>query len=300
MNVPICEPSADPAMMCWICGSHSFVQIRESKLSKTVNSSDFRITDAGYGITASVFRCLQCSFNQCGDLGEVLSFYEGMSDPGYEQTRDARLFQARKLVNQIKKYCSSGRFLDVGAGSGILVEEAIKSGFQVKGIEPSAWLTDRAKARGLPVHHGTLPNPDIVPGFDVVTLIDVIEHVTNPMGLLREMRDAMADNGIAVIVTPDVRSWAARVLGWNWWHYRIAHISYFSRATLSLALKRAGLTPLSWSRPTWYLPGDYVATRLASYLPRGLRPQAPKVLRRVTVPLNLFDSWLVVARKDKP
>jgi 2-polyprenyl-3-methyl-5-hydroxy-6-metoxy-1,4-benzoquinol methylase len=218
-----------------------------------------------------------------------------MSDEGYEETRDARLFQARKLIRQIKRHRGAGRLLDVGAGSGILVEEAAKGGFEANGIEPSAWLSDRAKSRGLAVQQGVLPHPDIRPGFDVVTLIDVIEHVTDPLGLLRRMREAMADDGIAVIVTPDVRSWAPRLLGWRWWHYRIAHISYFSRATLSLALEHADLEPIAWSRPTWYLPGDYVASRLASYLPAALRPPIPKMLQRVTVPLNLFDSLMVVA-----
>lgn len=289
--------TVEPTMACWICGSKGLARIRESQLPKAIDSSDFRITDAGYGITAGVFRCEGCGFRQC-DMGDVLSFYENMSDEGYEETRDTRSLQARRLLEWVAPHRPSGRLLDIGAGTGILVEEAIKRGFAAAGIEPSRWLSDQAKMRGLPVHHGILPHPELDAAFDIVTLIDVVEHVSDPVALLRQMRDAMKPDGIGVIVTPDVGSWAPRALGWRWWHYRIAHIGYFERSTLELALRQSGLTPVTWSRPVWYLPGDYVARRLSIYLPKSVRPPIPKFLAHLTIPLNLFDSLLVIVRKE--
>jgi SAM-dependent methyltransferase len=297
MNDMAGSPATALPRSCWICGGPDLTLLRRSQLAKPIDSGDFRITDAGYGITGSIFRCDRCGFRQCGDMGEVLSFYEGMEDQGYEETRAARALQARRLVDQIARHRPAGSLLDIGAGTGILVEEALASGFRAEGIEPSAWLAERAAARGLPVHHGTLPHPGLDRTWDIVTLIDVVEHVTDPLALLNQMRRVMADGGIGVIVTPDVGSWAARLLGWRWWHYRIAHVGYFSRPTLAAALGRAGLKATAWSRPTWYLPGDYVAMRLASYLPAGARPPIPQALARLTVPLNLFDSLLVFVGK---
>src|SRR6185312_17166433 len=102
-------------------------------------------------------------------------------------------------------------------------------------IEPSLALQAQAQARGLPVHRGVLPSPNVTGLYDIVTAVDVIEHVPDPVGLMRVIAATMAPQGIAVFVTPDVGSFAARLLSWKWWHYRIAHIGYFDQRTLRRA-----------------------------------------------------------------
>ena len=149
--------------------------------------------------------------------------------------------------------------------------------------------------RGLPVHLGTVPNPSYEGPFDVITLVDVIEHVTAPVCLLRAARSALAPHGVVAVVTPDVRSLPARLLGWHWWHFRVAHVGYFDRTTLELAARRSGLVPAAFRRPTWFFSGDYLWDRAWRLLGlSGLR--APAVLGRVTIPLNLRDSLLAVFR----
>jgi hypothetical protein len=117
------------------------------------------------------------------------------------------------------------------------------------------------------------------------------------VGLLAQASGILATNGIAVVVTPDAASIAARLLGWRWWHYRIAHIGYFNRANLAEALRRAGLELIDVSRPAWYFPASYLAERLMTFLPPMLRFRPPAFFDRVTVRLNLFDSWIAIARK---
>jgi hypothetical protein len=43
-------------------------------------------------------------------------------------------------------------------------------------------------------------------------------------------------------------------MGYKWWHYRIAHIGYFDRATLDLAQANSYLVGTGFYRPTWYFP----------------------------------------------
>ncbi len=140
--------------------------------------------------------------------------------------------------------------------------------------------------------HASAPGP-----YDVVTAVDVIEHVPDPVGLMSAVAGAMSPNGIAVFVTPDAGSLAARILGWSWWHYRIAHIGYFDKRTLSRAVEAAGLEVVLTKRPCWYFPASYLLARAARYLPKALRMPPPKFLNRVTVPLNLFNSLMVICRK---
>jgi SAM-dependent methyltransferase len=282
---------------CWICGSSRLALEKAGDFVGDLTSDSFAITDAHYGQTAAIYRCEDCGFLECPDLADALKYYEALEDPAYEEGRRERRLQMSRLLRGIHRERPGGRLLDVGAGSGMLVEEARLLGFEAEGIEPSRWLQERAAERGLPVHLGTLPSPAVRPPYDVVTLIDVIEHVSDPVGLLREAAGHLAPEGLVAVVTPDVGSLAARLFGRRWWHFRVAHIGYFSRATLESTLGAAGLEVLRLSRPAWYFGADYLLKRLSAYLPGGLRLPAPGAVRRLTLPLNLRDSFLALCRR---
>ena len=292
-------PVMDVEPTCWVCGSRNLTLAKTGTLPDDLGADAFRITDKDYGATADIYRCGDCGFLECPDLPDVLDFYADMDDVGYEDTRDQRALQAGRLVKQLARAKPSGRLLDVGAGSGILVNEALRAGYEAVGIEPSIALQKRAAAAGLPVKPGVLPDPALTGPFDCVTLVDVIEHVPDPVGLLRDIAAVLADDGVCLPVTPDVKSLAARLMGWRWWHFRIAHIGYFDRATLTTAIEAAGLEVQTISRPTWYFPASYLAERVLAYAPRWLRPPVPKFLDRLTVPLNLFDSYTVLCRRKR-
>jgi SAM-dependent methyltransferase len=258
----------------------------------------FRVTDASYGQTFTIHRCQRCGFLQCMDAENVISQYEEMSDGLYVATSEARRRQMQSLLRTVASFKKIGHLLDVGAGIGLLVEEARKLGFDAEGVEPSRALQATAAARLLPVHLGVIPSPDITGPYDIVSAIDVIEHVDNPLGLLRAIRDLLAADGIGVLVTPDVGSITARVMRWKWWHFRPAHIGYFDRHTISLSLGNAGLSAIMIGRPTWYLPMDYLVSRVMSYLPGSSTLAVPKMFSRIEVPINLHDSLIVVFRRS--
>jgi SAM-dependent methyltransferase len=282
---------------CWICGECSLVLDKRGNLPAELSAANFRISDSAYGRTADLFRCRACGFRQASDLPDVLRFYQDMDDEAYEHSREARGIQARMLLRTVARHGARGRLLDVGAGSGILVAEAARMGFDAEGIEPSGPLHTQAVNYGLKVHHGILPSASARGPYDVATVIDVIEHVPDPVGLLRQVRSTLVDGGLAAIVTPDVSSVMARLMGSRWWHYRIAHIGYFNRQTVTLALRGSGFEPVKVLRPSWYFPASYLIERTFRYLPRALRFTPPARLDRWVVPLNLWDSLLVIARR---
>src|SRR4051812_20448446 len=124
-------------MACWICGGTSWKPFKTSSLNASVTSDDFKITDAHYGRTGRIDQCLSCGFRQCGDLDSVLGFYEDLEDAAYDQGREQRALQARKIIEAVQPFTKGRRLLDVGAASGILLESAQKLGFEGEGIEPS-------------------------------------------------------------------------------------------------------------------------------------------------------------------
>jgi SAM-dependent methyltransferase len=283
---------------CWVCDSPSLYKIKNSDLSGEPKSTNFTITDKNYGETFALYRCNICGFVQCSEMDDPTIFYEDMVDELYQDTRGPRLVQAHQILKLIPSKYAEGNLLDVGAGSGILVEAAIKAGFNAKGIEPSSWLHSKAVGMGIPVVHGTLPSEEIGDNYDVITLIDVLEHVANPVNLLNEIRKVLSNSGCIIIVIPDLKSVAAKITKGKWWHFRYAHLGYFDSNTIKIACERACLKIVGLSRPTWYLPLDYLWDRLFVYLPKALYFSPPAFLKKVTLPINLFDSIAVIVKKN--
>lgn len=282
--------------MCWLCGNVQLSCLKAASYPSQIDPSAFRVTDANYGQSAAIYQCSACGFRQCTQFTDVLSFYQQMDDPGYEASRAPRTLQAERLLKLLRPYRPTGRLLDIGAGSGILVEAAERAGYRAEGIEPSAWMVRQAAEHGANVHHGVLPMDEASGPYDVVTLVDVIEHVCDPVDLLAQARAVLGPDGIGLLITPDVASLAARLMGRRWWHYRLAHICYFERKTLLAALSAAGLQPIAVFRPSWFFTADYLVQRLRAYLPLigGLRLP---ILERTIVPLNLFDSLGVIFQR---
>lgn len=284
---------------CWICGGNSWRLFKESTLNGRISSEDFKITDARYGHTGRIEQCGSCGFKQVQDVDSVLKFYESLEDSAYDQGREQRGLQARKIIEAILPYKQGGRLLDVGAASGILLEQAAKLGFEGEGVEPSRSLAQSAQKAGLKVHLGIFPHPEIKGPYDVITLIDVIEHVPAPIPLLKDIAAHLKPDGVGVLTTPDVQSLVARLLGPRWWHFRVAHIGYFSRETMKKALDAAGLEFIEMSSPAWYFTREYAFDRGMVYFPRFLRFHLPSFLRDGTIKVNFHDSMQVVFRRKQ-
>ncbi|GFO64361.1 class I SAM-dependent methyltransferase [Geomonas paludis] len=282
--------------VCRVCGGTCFSTWKDGDvLPEAVSADHFKVTDSSYGTTYAIERCAGCGFYQ-GSSSDVLEYYRAMEDPEYESGRIARTRQFRDVIGTLGRFVPSGRLLDVGAGTGMLVEEALACGYHAEGIEPSRWMSAQARQMGLPVVNGVLPDPRVSGPFAAATLVDVIEHVTDPAQLLAEVHGLIEPGGYLLLTTPDIESVAARVMGRRWWHFRLAHVSYFSSRTISLLLQRCGFEIVHVSRPTWYFELAYLVERLLTFVP-GVNFRLPARFAKSVVPLNLFDSMQIVCRK---
>jgi SAM-dependent methyltransferase len=291
---------------CWVCGSREAERWKERNLDRPLTPEDLRITDDRYGVTLSLWRCRACEFIHADDIdvGELVSLYARLDDPAYEEGEGSRTLQMRWLVKSAVQARPAARtLLDVGAAAGMLVKEAARAGLDGEGVEPSRALVRAGRRGGVRLHEGVLPHPDLLGrDFDMVTLIDVIEHVSDPVGLLECAREMVASGGIVAVVTPDVGSLAARLLGRRWWHFRLAHVGYFNRRSLDEAVRVAGLETEREFRARWFFEVGYLADRLGRYLPMAglnrLMRRTPllRSLYDLVIPLNLRDSFVRVLR----
>lgn len=298
---------------CSICGSQKVFAWKQRDIDRPLQPSDLQITDKRYGITLALWKCEVCGFifADGADLHELLRLYSQLEDPDYEGSLDARLLQMKWLLKTGTHVNPSAQsLLDIGAGAGLLVHEAKKQGLTASGVEPSGSLVTIARERfGVDLLHGTFPHPALAgQKFDMVFLIDVIEHVSDPLLLLTSCRAALSRNGVLILVTPDICSVAARVLGKKWWHLRLAHVCYFNRKTITAAARKCGLEPVRFLRARWFFPVGYLTECLANYLPVGWlnrlshRSALARWIGRRIIPLNLRDSWVAILKthEEKP
>jgi SAM-dependent methyltransferase len=294
-------PGTATAARCWVCGCARLEPVGRPGVDRgALEPALFRITDAGYGRTLPLARCRECGFVQIADDLDPTPFYARMEDPAFDVLRPFRALQARELVGPPPAGAPGARLLDVGAGSGALVEEALRLGWDAEGVEPSASLAAAGRARGLVLHEGTLPLPGLRPPYEEVTLVDVVEHVTDPRALVAEIRPLLRPGGRLLVVTPDVESLAARLLGRRWWHYRVAHVGYFRPDTLDALLATSGFVLEHRRSPAWYFPLDYLWTRVATLLPFLPTSALPASLAKRTVRLQLGDSIAATYRAPTP
>ena len=250
----------------------------------TTAGQEYFSSDADYGIAGgeyqqqlTVYKCKQCGHGVTdhGVSAEAITaWYARHSlDTVFLADEAGRRRTARRVLRRIEQIVGrKGKLLDVGAGPGLFLSEAKNIGWEVAGIEPAA--SSRAYAArhsGIDIVAGGINELARVPEntYDVVTLFDVIEHVTDPITSLRRVARVLVPGGILVLTTPRFDSFVARLLGKYWYAIFPAHLHFFTRRSLALALSAAHLELLSTRSHVRHLSVGYIWQRLRGWLGGG-------------------------------
>jgi SAM-dependent methyltransferase len=123
--------------------------------------------------------------------------------------------RGRWLLRRIRWDCppwtGQGRYLDVGCGSGGTLAVARALGWRTAGIEVDAAAAEHARPFADELHVGDAFGAPFAPGrFDVVSAFHVLEHVPDPVALLRRMLDWLAPGGLLIVEVPNVGGWGRR------------------------------------------------------------------------------------------
>lgn len=133
--------------------------------------------------------------------------------------------------------------LEIGCGSGDFLMEAHSRGMSVQGIEYSLSATAAANRRlGAPVvQAGSIDTVSLVPeAFDVIAFSDVIEHVRDPRKFIERTHRCLRPGGSVFAVTPSLDSWSRKLMGKTWMEYKVEHLFYFGRKSLTHLFVSAG------------------------------------------------------------
>ncbi|MBW3623995.1 MAG: class I SAM-dependent methyltransferase [Armatimonadetes bacterium] len=139
--------------------------------------------------------------------------------------------------------------LDVGAGLGFFVHEALKAGFDAIGVEPSPKGVEAGNEMLGPgrMFEGSIEDLPSDRSFDVITLWDVIEHVERPRELVRSAVTRLQPGGWLVIETGNYQSVDRLMKGPGWWAYHLEHRWYFAPSVMELLLREEGLNSITHS-----------------------------------------------------
>jgi len=295
-------PSVERA--CVLCRGRDQVLVYPRTAFGAVEPSEFRCTSGALARHDDIVQCRACGMvSSVPALApeELLRTYERVVDETYLAEERGRRALFAWVLESLEAYHLRGRrLLELGAGVGLFLDAARRRGWDATGFEPSRWAVDEGRGRfGVDLRRGAIEElDDSLPRADAVVLLDVLEHVLDPVVALRRLRGAVDEEGMLTLTTIDVSSLHARARRHAWPWFIRPHLHYFSPETLHATLRTADFRPIEFARVPRAFHLSYVAGRLVTSSPRlaGAARRAARV-RDVRVPLGwLGDIVLVHAR----
>ncbi len=251
--------------------------------------------------THRILRCPECTFMwldpqpTADELHEVYGedyysnqrFYEGNGEAiyGYHDYVSERFVKQQdhqRIVDRIVEFLSpdgdgahgertAPGLLDIGCGYGYLLDVAHDRGFDVEGIDCNRTAVDRiARKYRFRAVCGDFMAYDGATR-DVVTMMDVIEHLPRPFDALSKAASLTRPGGIFALSTMDSDSIVSRMLGQRLEDFRRTreHLYFFNRRTMRGSLERAGFDVMRIDSYGLTIRIDSLARRARMALPRA-------------------------------
>jgi 2-polyprenyl-3-methyl-5-hydroxy-6-metoxy-1,4-benzoquinol methylase len=238
---------------------------------------------------ATLVRCLNCGLvyvnPRLADMPGVSPYDEGLEKHYFDQTKETRSEVYRDLILALPGML--GRqprsLLDYGCGDGLILEIACQTGIKSVGIEVSDALIESVR--------DNLGEDAILDGrsdqiprdtFEIVTLINVLEHLREPQETLKEAFGALKSDGILLVHVPNLGGWPAKLSGAKWHQIEPnVHFHYYTSRTLEKMICKSGGSPIG---------------RFSLIVSKGIRGTVQRLLSKMGI---YIDSGLgIVARRQ--
>ena len=195
-----------------------------------------------------LMKCLSCYhrfISQCPSQLELDDLYKKDSPyvfGGTAQELDQKEYFIKNKFENIKPYLkhwifkyiniNKGKYFEFGPGLCKLYRTFYLKGWKCQGLEPRSFI----KAEGIKVNFEEIENNN-----DVVSVFDVLEHLVDPIEILKKINTKLKKEGKIFMTFPHSESFKSKILKDNWSMVSpLAHIHYFSKKSTKIMLEKSG------------------------------------------------------------
>ena len=200
----------------------------------------------------NLVRCYRCRVIFQEKFNPV-SYNEGLSKEYYLGQINSPYEKRVKfgIMAWLLEYKNSGNFLDIGCSIGILLDYA-KRYFNIYGIDSSKFAINYCQnnIKGGKFYHGLIEHPHLPKNnFDVITLIEIFEHLAKPGYILSVTHELLKDDGILFITTGNINSLLRFIKGGKWHYFNSDHLVYYSFPAIRYLLESNGFKIIECTAP---------------------------------------------------
>ena len=197
-----------------------------------------------------IVRCGHCGFHFSRleptpeDYARVYGAYDYAAEDAARSEQNVA--RDRAIAAALLDGRERARVLDIAAGAGRFLEPFRELGCACYATEFNEEMQAYLRAKGFTTLEGNLMPEGEAGSFDIVIFTEIIEHINQPMPVLRHIRSLLKPGGRLYVTTPNFNSLERRLLGQDWGMICFPeHITYWTPGHLHRALRSAGLSKVS-------------------------------------------------------
>lgn len=247
-----------------------------------------------------IYKCVHCGFGYTSKLSAQSGEYH--RDETYIQ--EERLFENifNKRINEITKYLKTGKVLEIGCSTGLMLSLFQKKGFDVKGVEISKKAAEIARSRNIDVITQPFEKAKFNEKFDLIVLNHTLEHLENPLTVLQKAKTLLTPKGYLMIDLPNFDSPMAKLLKKRWPHLLPdEHLWHFTQKSYQVLFKKLDFKIIKIKKASgvWDFAKPYkeIYQSLAGRKKRFFKNFLTAIPSLVMTKLNKGSDLLVLARK---
>jgi SAM-dependent methyltransferase len=304
--VPTRAKTALVETACAICGRDvPATEVYPARLSRGLDAALFSARRLPDRIHFRIVRCSRCGLlrsDPSANPSDLAGLYEKSGFDYAAEVPHLRKTYGRYLRGLRRHRNSLHSLLEIGGGSGFVLEEALDLGFEkVRGVDPSAAAVASAAPRVREHIQARMMERGLFEpeSFDAICMFQVLDHVADPVALLSECVTLLRPDGLLLLLQHDAGAWSARLLGERSPIVDVEHPYLYSRTTLRKLLSANGLTVVQSGAAVNLYSAGYLGRLLP--LPRRtkawfLRALARSGLGRMPLWVPLGNQYCIARR----
>ena len=174
-------------------------------------------------------------------------------------------------------------------------------GWECTGIEPSKWGADYSRDKGLKVLQKSFEEAmelGVLPKVNLIASWDVLEHVKNPLGFLKNCAELLNERGYLALSTLDRTNFFARFMGSKWPWIIDMHLHYFDQKTIIEACLDLDLKLVETKAHVHYSTISYMLIKMFGINSITKLISRTKFLNSFAIPIGFGDVRYYIFRKE--